>query len=102
MSPTTLDYFDWVTSYVPTTEVAIDDFDDPRIKDANPANIWTELDVDGKTIIASGWHFVNRIGYWITKVPVKDGEFVEVVDEDEDTNREVNNAYNRRRHDYGT
>jgi hypothetical protein len=33
--------------------------------------VLTVLDCDGKTIIQSGWHFVNRIGYLITKSPVQ-------------------------------
>ena len=32
-------------------------------------NIWTYMDGDGAgTIICAGYHFVNRIGYFVTKV----------------------------------
>lgn len=37
---------------------------------AQPANkIWTLLDCEGRLIITTGWHFVNRLGYFVTKVP---------------------------------
>ena len=40
------------------------------VKTVNPANIWTYADGDdGGGYIFSGWHFVNRIGYFITEVP---------------------------------
>ena len=32
------------------------------------AKIWTLLECDGKTFICEGFHFVNRIGYFITEV----------------------------------
>ena len=31
-------------------------------------NIWTLLECDGKTFICEGFHYVNRIGYFITEV----------------------------------
>jgi hypothetical protein len=32
-------------------------------------NVWTYMDGDGAgTIICAGYHFVNRIGYFVTKV----------------------------------
>ena len=40
--------------------------------------IWTLLDCDGAEVIASGWHFVNRMGYFICTVPFE-GEFCEIV-----------------------
>ena len=41
----------------------------------DPACVWTECDdEEGGTVICSGEHFVNRIGYWVTEVPVPAGE----------------------------
>jgi uncharacterized protein (DUF983 family) len=34
--------------------------------------IWTYLDGDEGSYIVQGWHFVNRIGYFITSVPFTD------------------------------
>lgn len=31
--------------------------------------IWTLVDADGHLCIISGWHFVNRLGYFISDVP---------------------------------
>ena len=40
------------------------------VKKADPAHIWTYGDGDdGGGYIWSGWHFVNRLGYFITEVP---------------------------------
>jgi len=40
------------------------------VKKADPAYIWTYGDGDdGGSYVWNGWHFVNRIGYFITEVP---------------------------------
>lgn len=41
------------------------------VRSQNPSNIWTLLDGDdGNLYLASGYHFVNRIGYLISTTPV--------------------------------
>jgi hypothetical protein len=35
--------------------------------DKNPKNVWTIIDADDKPYIRSGWSYVNRLGYIITK-----------------------------------
>jgi hypothetical protein len=44
-------------------------------QDAN--HIWTEVDGEGGTYITAGYHFVNRINYYITENPWTD-EYTEV------------------------
>ena len=44
------------------------------IRAADPGQIWTVLESDGDMFIASGFHFVNRLGYLLTEVPVPVGE----------------------------
>jgi hypothetical protein len=40
------------------------------VKKANPAHIWTYGDGDdGGSYVWNAWHFVNRLGYFITEVP---------------------------------
>ena len=39
--------------------------------------VWTWVDTDEGDCIASGRLFVNRIGYWICRVPVPQGEYYE-------------------------
>ena len=40
------------------------------VKSNSPEHIWTYIDGDdGGGYIISGWHFVNRIGYFVTSVP---------------------------------
>lgn len=43
----------------------------------NPKTIWTEVDGDSGTYIVAGWHFVNRINYYITE-NAWDDEFTEI------------------------
>jgi hypothetical protein len=45
--------------------------------ETKPSNIWTLLDCDGEMYISSGWHYVNRMGYFITEVAFsEDLEFI--------------------------
>ena len=47
------------------------------VKAQDPNTIWTEVDGEGGTYIVAGWHFVNRIHYYITENPWDD-EYTEV------------------------
>lgn len=45
----------------------------------NRAKIWTLLETDGALHISEGWHFVNRLGYFVTEVPrLRSGQFYEI------------------------
>lgn len=49
------------------------------VRQQDPATIWTIIDgEDGDLYVISGFHFVNRIGYLVSKTPVPDGTFIEV------------------------
>ena len=37
------------------------------VRNQNAKCIWTLLDADGDLIIASGYHYVDRVGYFITE-----------------------------------
>jgi hypothetical protein len=45
---------------------------------AKPNNIWTYLNTDGGTVTVEGFHYVNRIGYFITEVPWIDSTSYEI------------------------
>ena len=47
------------------------------VKAQDPNTIWTEVDGEEGTYIVSGWHYVNRIHYYITEEKWDD-EFTEV------------------------
>lgn len=49
-----------------------EDYD--KVTKTDPNHIWTLLDCDGKMYIVPGWHYVNRMNYFITKNPWKDGQ----------------------------
>ena len=42
------------------------------IKSQEPNKIWTLIDVDYGMSVVAGWHFVNRIGYFISDKPWTD------------------------------
>lgn len=70
-----LTWEEWVEEYKPYT----DEFGDPRMFDpfsdkdsiaSHPDNlIWTYLEGDTGTLITEGYHYVNRLGYYLTEKP---------------------------------
>jgi hypothetical protein len=49
------------------------------VKSQDPANIWTYGDGDdGGGYVWNGWHFINRIGYFITEVPCPDDTTIQI------------------------
>ena len=49
------------------------------VKQQDPRCIWTYGDGDdGGSYIWNGWHFVNRIGYFITEVPCPENTEIQV------------------------
>lgn len=83
----TYDY--WVENFDPIVNTIIDDHGEDTlhfetygdevefVKTQDPYNIWTEVDGDSGTYIISGYHFVNRIQYYITNKPWAD-EYTEI------------------------
>ncbi len=50
------------------------------VRQQNPCCVWTLLDTDeGVLVLASGFHFVNRLGYLVSTVPVSDEVSLEVL-----------------------
>jgi len=69
--------------YEGETPMRIEPRDWDRYAQDNPVDavrlspfLWTEYDDDN---LASGWHYVNRLYYWICTVPVNSDEFDIVV-----------------------
>lgn len=49
------------------------------VRQQDPRTIWTLIDGDdGDQYVVSGIHFVNRIGYLISTVPIPDGVDIQV------------------------
>jgi hypothetical protein len=44
----------------------------------DPHYVWTYLDTDGGSVTVEGFHYVNRIGYFITEKPWLDGVSYEI------------------------
>lgn len=55
--------------------------------------IWTMLDVDGRAYLMSGYHHVNRMGYFVTKVPIWPGADIEIPLDDNESQSAVPVAY---------
>lgn len=50
------------------------------VRQQDPRCVWTLLDTDeGALVLASGCHFVNRLGYLVSTVPVPDEVSLEVL-----------------------
>lgn len=49
------------------------------VSEQDPRTVWTLVDTDGDDqAVISGFHFVNRVGYLVSKVPVPEGVLIEV------------------------
>lgn len=50
-------------------------------KDINPLTVWTIINCDGFESIESGYHFINRMGYYVTEIPRKENEEISVYED---------------------
>ncbi len=86
-----MDFDEWVETYKPIsnhidTNASFDGLmfetygDEVEfVKSANPDCIWTYGDGDdGGSYVWNGWHFVNRIGYFITEVPCPTDTIIQI------------------------
>jgi len=48
------------------------------VQKQDPKHIWTESQIDYGFVTSEGYHFVNRMGYYITEVPWEDNVSYEV------------------------
>ena len=79
-------YNSWVDTFKPINnhlrkyeDIAFETYGEEAefVQKADNKYIWTEVDGDSGTYIIAGYHFVNRIQYYITQNPWED-EFTEV------------------------
>jgi hypothetical protein len=57
----------WIEEFKPTTEHPIQH---EEIADAiTKEHVWTLVDGDNEMVIASGYHIVNRVAYYVTNKP---------------------------------
>lgn len=77
-----LDYFDWEEQFRPlskpgTDHIAFDTHYDADFISQQPADrIWTLVDCpeSNDCVILNGWHWVNRLEYYVTEVPFNEGD----------------------------
>jgi len=79
-------YQSWFDTFKPITNSIRNNGDFPFetygdemefVRNYDPKFIWTEVDGEGGTYITAGYHYVNRIQYYITENPWED-EYTEV------------------------
>ena len=79
-------YQSWFDTFKPITNSIRNNGDFPFetygdemefVRNYDPKFIWTEVDGEGGTYITAGYHYVNRIQYYITTNPWED-EWTEV------------------------
>lgn len=61
---------EWIQQYNPSDEMLEtygEEYD--KVLKTDVSFIWTLLDTDGEASIVSGFSYVNRIGYYIARVP---------------------------------
>lgn len=86
----------WVTEYKPKTRDGVPDeirmfetygTDLEIVKKTDNNHVWTLVDTDyGFPVTCAGFHFVNRIGYYVTEKPWTDEDlFVDDGDEEEES-----------------
>jgi hypothetical protein len=86
-----LTYEQWVDTYKPI----LNEHGDPRtfetygsdldlVNEVLPTKVWTWVDGGDYSGISAGWHFVNRMAYYICQVPFEDDSlYVDVYEPDE-------------------
>lgn len=80
-------YASWVDTFKPITNsitnepnsITFETYGEEQelVRNTDPKFIWTEVDGDSGTYIMAGYHYVNRIQYYITTNPWED-EYTEV------------------------
>jgi hypothetical protein len=95
--PATMTYEDWANRYKPVQNhldenagfegTMFETFGAERdyvwdIAQQNNAKVWTLCEEDGVQFIGSGWHLVNRLGYFITEVEAGEDAPDEVIVDD--------------------
>jgi hypothetical protein len=60
-----------ITKYPSDTQIAFETFGEELdfVRSHDEKAIWTEVDGDGGVYIISGFHYVNRIQYYVCEVP---------------------------------
>lgn len=54
-----------------------------EVNSSTPSRVWTVIETENGLVIANGYHFVNRIAYYITEEEGReDEEYVEVYEEE--------------------
>lgn len=87
---TTMSYDDWFDQFQPIKNMFDDNasFDGcmfetydrelEHVKKADPANVWTLVEAEGGIYLSNGFHYVNRIGYFISQFPFTGQGFIDI------------------------
>ena len=86
MTTKVITYQDWIDTYnikknehgeiIATFDTHGQDWDYVKLLD--PVNVWTFFDENGKGVITNGIGWINRLEYYTSETPWKEGEVIEV------------------------
>ena len=69
-------YSEWEREYRPSPPLETYGADHATVMATDCNHVWAEVENDGHICILSGFHFVNRLRYFVTEVPYQ--SFIEV------------------------
>ena len=88
---TKMTFDEWVNNYKPLTNensvpLALETYGeyDKFVREQDPNKIWTLVEGDDGEWIITGYHWVNRLNYFVTEIPWEENGEVEVPIKDED------------------
>lgn len=85
IEPTYISYQEWIDTFKPVMnddDELIDIMGDEKFEGMDSAMIWTLVDAEPYPVVVSGYAFVNRLAYYLCKVPVPEGMFYEESSDD--------------------
>jgi hypothetical protein len=82
---------EWVDEFKPIVNPFSSDPEETRFEthgeerefvlNQHPCNTWTEVDAEGRfTTVIEGFHYVNRLGYYVTEKPWEQGTTYDIRD----------------------
>ena len=82
MSQDSITWDEWEATYKPTTDFEIELEDIPE--GTSPHNVWTMIDGEGRYLdMMNGYHYFNRLGYFVTEVPWNEDEEIYITNQKE-------------------
>lgn len=79
MSDSIISYEEWEDKYKPINDTMFDTVDEVIEISQSPYHIWTVVDNNPNSVyldVLPGYRLFNRLGFYVTEIPWKDGDMV--------------------------